>query len=444
MSIERESLLLENELDSSASPAARIFAPNWVVNAAVLWDRRRLLVRVAAIALVISLAIAFLIPKRYESTARIMPPENGSSGTAMLAALAGRSLGGLDGLGALAASFLGGRGNGALYVDLLRSGTVTGALIDRFGLQKAYHKRYRVDTTKYLLRHTAIAEDKKSGVITVTVTDTDPTRARDLAQGYLDQLNLLLNRTSASSARRERMFIERRLASVKNDLENAQLALGDFSSTHSTVDIHEQARAMVDAGAKLQGELIATQGELDSLRQVYGDSNVRVRSAEARVADLKKELAKMGGTSAQLSSASDTTANNGENDGDALYPPLRQLPRLAVPWADLYRTVKTQETVFELLTQQFEIARIQEARDIPVVSVIDSPGVPEKKSFPPRLLLSLALTLLTIGVAAGGILFDDRWTRLDPGDPRRQLVLEILEDARTGLRGDFGFRRLRR
>ena len=175
MSIERESLLLENELDSSASPAARAFAPNWVVNAAVLWDRRRLLARVAAIALVISLAIAFLIPKRYESTARIMPPENGSSGTAMLAALAGRSLGGgPDGLGALAASFLGGRGNGALYVDLLRSGTVTGALIDRFGLQQTYHKRYRVDTTKYLLRHTSIAEDKKSGVITVTVTDTDP------------------------------------------------------------------------------------------------------------------------------------------------------------------------------------------------------------------------------------------------------------------------------
>ncbi len=445
MSIERESLLLENELDSSASPAARAFAPNWVVNAAVLWDRRRLLARVAAIAVVISLAIAFLIPKRYESTARIMPPENGSSGTAMLAALAGRSLGGgPDGLGALAASFLGGRGNGALYVDLLRSGTVTGALIDRFGLQQTYHKRYRVDTTKYLLRHTSIAEDKKSGVITVTVTDTDPTRARDLAQGYLDQLNLLLNRTSTSSARRERMFIERRLASVKNDLENAQLALGDFSSTHSTVDIHEQARAMVDAGAKLQGELIATQGELDSLRQIYGDSNVRVRSAEARVADLKKELAKMGGTSAQLSSASDAIANNGENDGDALYPPLRQLPRLAVPWADLYRTVKTQETVFELLTQQYEIARIQEAKDIPVVSVIDSPGVPEKKSFPPRLLLSLALTLLAIGATAGGILFNDRWTRLDPGDPRRQLVRGILEDARTSLRDGFGFRRSRR
>ncbi len=93
------------------SASTTLLAPNWVTNVAVLWDRRRTLFRVAAIALGLSLIIAFVIPKRYESTARIMPPENSNSGTAMLAALAGRSLGGLDGLGALAASFLGAHGN---------------------------------------------------------------------------------------------------------------------------------------------------------------------------------------------------------------------------------------------------------------------------------------------------------------------------------------------
>jgi uncharacterized protein involved in exopolysaccharide biosynthesis len=104
---------------------------------------------------------------------------------------------------------------------------------------------------------------------------------------------------------------------------------------------------------------------------------------------------------------------------------------LAVPYADLYRTVKVQETVFQLLTQQYEIARIQEAKDIPVVSVIDSPGIPEKKSFPPRLLLALLLTLFTIGVTAGGMLFEYRWVRVDPADPRRQLAHEILSDIRA-------------
>ncbi len=436
MAVEREQVVLEPELeDPAVMRRDGTLAPNWVANVAVLWGRRRTLARVAAIALGVSLIIAFVIPKRYESTARIMPPENSNSGTAMLAALAGRSLGGLDGLGTLAASFLGAHGNSALFVDLLRSSTVTGDLIDRFGLQKAYHKRYRVDTAKYLARHTSIADDKKSGVITVTVTDTDPRRARDLAQGYLDELNMLVNRTSTSSAHRERMFVERRLDAVKNDLERAQVALSDFSSTHSTIDIHEQTRAMVDAGAKVEGELVATQGELDSLRQIYGDGNVRVRSAEARIADLQRVLIKMGGTSAQLPSAADAPAGpvTPESDGaDALYPPLRQLPRLAVPYADLYRTVKVQETVFELLTQQYEIARIQEAKDIPVVSVIDSPGIPEKKSFPPRLPLALLLTSLATGATAGGMVFKYRWVHMDPTDPRKRLAEGIWADLRTG------------
>jgi capsule polysaccharide export protein KpsE/RkpR len=448
MTAEREQavldpIMLEPELeDAPATRTGGVLAPNWVTNLAVLWDRRRILVRVAAIALGLSLIIAFVIPKRYESTARIMPPENSNSGAAMLAALAGRSLGGLDGLGSLAASFLGAHSTSALFVDLLRSSTVTGDLIDRFGLQKAYHKRYRVDTAKYLARHTSIGDDKKSGVITVTVNDTDPRRARDLAQGYLDELNMLVNRTSTSSAHRERMFIERRLDAVKNDLEAAQQALSDFSSTHATVDIHEQTRAMVDAGAKIEGELIATQGELDSLRQIYGDSNVRVRSAEARIADLNRVLTKMGGTSAQLPTAGASDEN--KSMAEELYPPLRQLPRLAVPYADLYRTVKVQETVFELLTQQYEIARIQEAKDIPVVSVIDSPGIPEKKSSPPRLLLALVLTLLVTGATAGGLLFEYRWARVDPADPRRQLAEAMLSDLRAGIRRAIQFGKVQR
>src|SRR5580692_2012961 len=421
MAVEHEQVVLEPELEDA--PEIRVdgaLSPNWVTNVAVLWDRRRTLLHVAAIALGLSLVIAFVIPKRYESTARIMPPENSNSGTAMLAALAGRSLGGLDGLGSLAASFLGAHGTSALFVDLLRSSTVTGDLIDRFGLQKAYHKRYRVDTAKYLARHTSIADDKKSGVITVTVTDTDPRRARDLAQGYLDELNMLVNRTSTSSAHRERMFIERRLDAVKNELEHAQEALSDFSSTHSTIDIHEQTRAMVDAGAKVEGELVATQGELDSLRQIYGDSNIRVRSAEARIADLKRVLAKMGGTSEQLSPAGGTAESGDSTTGtvaDELYPPLRQLPRLAVPYADLYRTVKVQETVFELLTQQYELARIEEAKDVPVVSVIDPPGVPEMKYFPKRKTLIIVLTILSFIFTGVFVLLRNSWNRVAGDDP---------------------------
>jgi capsule polysaccharide export protein KpsE/RkpR len=348
-------------------------------------------------------------------------------GTAVLAALAGRGLSGMTGLGSLAGSLLGGNNSTALFVDLLRSGTVAGHLIDRFQLQTVYHKRYRVDTAKHLAHNTTITDDKKSGVITITVEDTDPRRARDLAQGYLDELNLLLNHTSTSSAHQERVFIEKRLHSVKDDLEQAQQRMSEFSSTHATVDIKEQTRAMVDAASRLQAQMILEQANLDSLRQIYGDGNVRVRATQARIAALQAQLSKISGSSAPL-----PAEPSSESDGDRstskpyeLYPPLRQLPRLAVPYADLYRQVQVQETLFELLTQQYELARIQEAKDVPVVSVIDSPGIPEKKSFPPRLLLAELLTLVATSIAAALLLAWHRWLRISSSDPRKVLAQQI-------------------
>ena len=121
-----------------------------------------------------------------------------------------------------------------------------------------------------------------------------------------------------------------------------------------------------------------------------------------------------------------TAQNAGRRRQGELYPPLRQLPRLAVPYADLYRRVKVQEAVFELLTQQYEMARIEEAKDVPAVSVIDFPGIPEKKSFPPRLLLALLLTFLSFAAASALILVRDHWSKIDPCDPRKMLAAEVM------------------
>jgi capsule polysaccharide export protein KpsE/RkpR len=414
----------------------------WLVRATVLWKYRRVLARVTAIALILSLVVAFVIPKRYKAIARIMPPDQqGGSGAMLLAALAGRSggsgagAGALGGLGSLASLFAG-HPSTALYESLLESGTVAGHLMDRFHLQKVYHSKYRFTTAKHLARLTTVTDDKKSGVITLAVEDTDPVRARDLAQAYLDELNNLLTRTSTSSAHRERMFIESRLRSAGPGLEQAQLALSEFASKNSAIDIKEQTRGLVDAGARLQGELLVERSGLQSLRQIYGDGNVRVRETEARIAALQQDLQKMTGSSAPLASPEagvDHAAPDADDKGE-LYPPLRQLPRLAVPYADLYRQVRVQETVFELLTQQYEIARIEEAKDVPAVTVIDPPGVPERKSFPPRLLLALLLTFLSFATASALILMRENWSRIDPADPRKKLAEEVLSVVRRRVR----------
>jgi uncharacterized protein involved in exopolysaccharide biosynthesis len=399
---------------------------NWAVRATLLWRHRKMLARVTIISLVASLAIAFIIPKQYKATASIMPPDQQGSGTMMLAALLGH--GGLGSLSSLAGGLLGGHTTTALFVNLLESGTVRGHLIDRFNLQHVYHTRYRITTAKRLAHRTKITDDKKSGVITIEVEDTDPVRARDLAQAYLDELNKILNQTSTSTARQERMFIEHRLNAVQNDLERAQLELSEFSSKNSTVDIKEQTRAMVDTGARVEAEMLVEQSGLQSLRQIYGDNNVRVKETEARIASLQRDLVKMTGSSAPLVAGG--TDSSDSSDKGELYPSLRQLPRLAVPYADLYRRVKVQETVFELLTQQYEMARIQEAKDTPVVSVIDVPGIPERKSFPPRLIVTLLLTLLSVAVTAALIIFREGWSKLNPNDPRKTLADEVVPAIR--------------
>ena len=416
----------------SGSGAASV--PYWVTNTAVLWEHRRALLRFFVIALVMSLIIACTLPKLYDSVARIMPPDQGGGGAA-IAALLGRSgsgsAGGLGSLGGLAGDLLGVHNTSALFIDLLRSGTVSAHLIDRFHLQDEYHKRYRIDTAKLLARRTSIVDDKKSGVITLKVRDTDPRRARDLAQGYLLELNSLLTHNNTSSAHQERVFLEHRLGGVQSELEQAQLALSNFSSTHNTIDVKEQTRATVDAAARLEGELVVGQSEIDSLRQIYGDGNVRVRAAQARVADLQHEIVKISGTSAPLPSGEPGSAAFPSDN--QLYPPLRQLPRLAVPYADLYRRVRVQETVFELLTQEYELSRIQEAKDVPIVGVIDQPGIAEKKSYPPRLLVTLLLTSLAFAAYCAFLLMRLRWEAVDDTDPRKRLSREIVETLRSSL-----------
>jgi len=392
--------------------------PQWLINARFLWERRRMLARVTIYSMLAGVVLVFLLPNKYESTARIMPPDSPGGGTAVLAALMRSSGSSLSGV---ASSLLGVRSSGALFMDMLQSRTIHERIIDRFGLQKIYREHYRFATEKKLAKRTSISSDAKSGVITITVTDTDRHRACEMTQAYLDELNALMARTNTSSAHLERVFIEQRLATVQNDLEQAQIELSRFSQAHTAIDIKEQTRAMVDAGARLQGELIMAQTELESTSQIYGNDNVRVRAARARVGTLQSELGRMSGTG----TAQDVT------NADHPYPALRQLPELGVQWADRYRKVRIQETVFDLLSAQHESARIEEAKTTPVVSVIDPPSWPEKKSSPHRLLLLLGITFSVFTCASLYLLAQKSWRQAEDTSPAKALALEIQQSLRA-------------
>jgi capsule polysaccharide export protein KpsE/RkpR len=199
--------------------------------------------------------------------------------------------------------------------------------------------------------------------------------------------------------------------------------------------------------------LIAAQSQLEGLRQIYTDNNARVRSMNARVAELRRQLEKLGGAQGNAAKnrpapslaksqaadppASPSTAQTADppagQDADQLavqpgvmpYPTIHSLPLLGAKYADHYRRAKIQETVYELLTQQYELAKVQEAKETPSVKILDPATIPEKKSFPPRLLIMLLGTFLAMTLSVVWVLGSNQWQQADPDDPRKILAQEV-------------------
>jgi capsule polysaccharide export protein KpsE/RkpR len=181
---------------------------------------------------------------------------------------------------------------------------------------------------------------------------------------------------------------------------------------------------MLDAATGIAGQMIAAQSQLEGLRQIYTDSNPRVRSLNAHVMELRKQLDKLGGAKGQTGAVGDQGAV--DPTSDMPYPSIQKLPLLGVKYADLYRQVKIQETVYELLTQQYEMAKVQEVKETPSVKTLDPARVPERKSFPPRLMIILSGICLAIVIAAVWVLGSIRWDQLDSQDPRKVFFRELV------------------
>jgi len=399
----------------------------------LFWRHRQFLKRAVAIGLAASTVVAFLIPKSYVSTTQLMPPDSQSSMTnlAMMAGMAARVGGGTGSvngnLGSVAGDLLGLKTSGALFIGVLRSQTAQDELVQRFNLQKVYRKRLVAGARGKLDENTAIAEDRKSGIISISVTDHDPQRAAALANGYVDELNTLVVSLSTSSAHRERVFLEDRLKVVKQNLDDASNQLAQFSSKSGTLEIQQEGKAMLDVAATLAGEMIATQSQLEGLRQIYTDNNPRVQALKARVTEIQKELGNLSGN------GKPSDNGGGSGDGSATstmaMPSIRSLPLLGAKYSDYYRSAKIQETVYELLTQQYELAKVQEAKETPSIKILDPALVPEEKSFPPRLMIIFLGTSLAFITGAVWVFGVERWKMVDAEDPRKI----FLEDTAHAL-----------
>ena len=390
----------------------------------LLWRARAVFKGAAIVGLLLGTIVAFLLPAKYESTAQLMPPDQQSgSGMAMLAALSARTGGAFGGL---SGSLLGIKSSGALFIGVLGSRTIQLRLVKTFNLRKVYGRRLEEDACRRLAANTNAWEDRHSGIISITVTDHDQRRAAAMAQAYVDELNRVVAELSTSAARRERIFLEQRLLAVKHDLDEASQRFSQFSSQNTAIDIKEQGRAMIDVAAALTGQLIAAQSELSGLEQIYSQNNFRVKSVEARSAELEKKLRELGGHQGKAGSESAV-------DSNSVYPSLRTLPLLGVAYADLYRQTKIQESLYETLTAEYEMAKVQEAKETPSVKVLDSPNVPQRRSFPPRLQIVFLAIALAIIARIVFVFAQAHWDALHEADPRKVFAREVMDSVSVRL-----------
>lgn len=422
----------ELELAEPEGKPLHVHAAAALVKLRLLWAHRRYVARVTLIVAIGSIVLALVLPKQYTATSFMMPPDPAalSDVTLLLGAKAGIGMGAAS-LGSQMSDMLGGKTPGQLYMRAMQSRTVEDRIIDRFDLMKLYSAKLRLNARKRLEALTELKEDRKSGVITINFTDKDPTRAAQIANAYTEELDRLLVTLSTSSGRRERQYFEEQLVVAQAELKRATKGLSDFAGKNTAIDVPEQGKAAVGALAAVQGQLIASESELKGLLQIYTEKHERVQQVRAQIGELRRQLAQLGGKEPG-------TAKNNKNDG---YPNVKQLSDLGVPYLELYQQVKIQQAVVEGLSQQYELAKLQEARQVPNIQVMDPAEVPEKKSFPPRAIIVIVCTMLGFCYAGTRVIVAEWWATADSGNPWKQLLEPLIIEAREVAARRFRLRR---
>jgi uncharacterized protein involved in exopolysaccharide biosynthesis len=313
-------------------------------------------------------------------------------------------LGQVGGLGNVA-DFLPGQGNGAdLYVRLLETEVVKDEIIGQFDIHEVEKESPREDLYKVLDRKASFEAGRRDGVISIAVDDRDPEQAAAMANAYARALEDLVARLNSGSAGKDRIFLEKRLAEEKVALAEAEEALRVFQAQSKTLDVGEQGKATIEAVARLRAELVTQEVRLAMLRQSMTESNPEVQTVRRAIDQLRRQIAFLEG--------------EGEGEASAI-PALGAVPTLVQQYARLLRDLKVREAVVELLTRQYEVSRLTEAKDVAGLKVVQLARVPEKKFKPRRSRIVLLTTYVVFVAAVLGAFIRERLDNL-PAESRER------------------------
>ena len=350
----------------------------------LLLGRKRFIARFVLGAMVLAIIVALLLPVRYEAKIVLLPPAQSSSiGSSLLGQLGG--LGSLGSLASLAGGSLGLKNPADMYVSLLTSRTVEDAMIQRFGLMKEYRQKRMSDTRKELERRTTAVAGTKDGLIRLTIEDGDRQKAADLANGYVEEFRKLSASLAITEAARRRLFFEQQVQQAKDKLTEAEVAMSKTQQSTGVLQIDSQARALIESAAILRGQVVAKQVQIEGMRAFATDDNPNLVLAKQELAALQAQLDRVAGS--QNDTGSDINLSKG------------RVTQAGMEYLRRFRDLKYQETVFELLAKEFEIAKLDEAREGSIIQVVDAAVPPDIKSSPHRTLIVLGVTILAFFVA---------------------------------------------
>ena len=351
----------------------------------LLVGRKRFIIRFVLGAFVLAIIVSLVLPVRYEAKAVLLPPQqNTSIGSALMGQLG--SLGALGSLASLTGGGLGLKNPADMYVSLLTSRTVEDAMIQRFGLMKEYHEKRMSDTRKELERRTTAVAGTKDGLIRLSIEDRDPKRAAELANGWVEEFRRLSASLAITEAARRRLFFEQQLQQAKDQLTEAEDAMTKTEQTTGVLQIDSQARALIESAAILRAQVVAKEVQIEGMRSFAAEDNPNLILAKQELAALQSQLERVAGSQSDV--GSDINLSKG------------RVTQAGMEYIRRYRDLKYKETVFELLAKEFEVAKLDEAREGSIIQVVDAAVPPDKKSSPHRTLIVLATTILSFFVAA--------------------------------------------
>ncbi len=349
--------------------------------AIVLAKNKRLVLGLPLVMGLAAFAASYVLPNWYAATARILPPQQQSTSATMLS-----QLGPLAGL---AGASLGIKNPSDLYIGMLKSRTIADAVIQRFDLMKLYDEDTLYDTRKELEKRVTIASSNRENIIAIEVEDKDPKRAASMANAYVEELNKLTKTVAVTEAAQRRVFFEQQLVSAKEHLAEAEMVLRRTQESTGLIKLDDQGKAIIENVARLLGQVAVKEVQLTAMRSYATSMNPDLIRVQQELAGLRDQLARV---------EKERTSKEGN-----IFVPTGKVPAAGLEYLRNLRDVKYHETIFELIAKQYELAKIDEAKEGSIVQFIDRAVEPDKKSRPRRILIASLTVLVSLFLAVAAV-----------------------------------------